>query len=491
MSLFFLLISITFLIIFIKWQTQKIEKLLINQAVLFAQIAAHNIESGYYANLWPFEMLKMLTDSGNICYWRAINSEGKVILADEVSMQGRQLQDKGPITDRVLILDEKFSGEPIKVIINPLKIREKKELGFWTLWLGVWKKPIIQAQKQIIYTNLLLSIPIILLGLILAFSLSKGITNPLSQLVSAARIVSAGNLDYRIELRSRDEIGETAEAFNKMVEEVKKSRDKIEDYARTLEQRVEERTRELKATQMQLIQSAKMAAVGQLGAGVAHELNNPLGGILGYAQFILEKLKRPDFSLDNFKSCQRYIEIIEREATRCKKIVETLLTFSRRSISVNPQPLDIRKVIEEVLFFTGHQLRLKNVKVITDFKPDLSEVMGIANPLQQVFTNLILNAQQAMPEGGELSITAQNLIDENTQIPSKIKIEFADTGCGIPKENLSHIFEPFFTTKLKEKGTGLGLSLSYQIIQNHKGTIEVESQVGKGSVFIITLPAAK
>jgi len=247
----------------------------------------------------------------------------------------------------------------------------------------------------------------------------------------------------------------------------------------------------LKETQAQLVQSAKMAAVGQLGAGVAHELNNPLGGILGYAQFILEKIKQPDFGAENFKSCQRYIETIERESTRCKKIVETLLTFSRRPISAKPEPVDINRAVEEVIFVIGHQLKLNNVEVITDFMPDLVRVSGIINQLQQVFTNLILNAGQAMPDGGELRITAQNLIDEPSQVPSKVKIAFADTGCGISPENLTHVFEPFFTTKAKEKGTGLGLSLSYQIIQDHKGKLEVKSEVGKGTVFTIILPACR
>ncbi len=271
----------------------------------------------------------------------------------------------------------------------------------------------------------------------------------------------------------------------------KKEKDDLARLSTILEQKVEERTKELKEAQAQLVQSAKMAAVGNLGAGVAHELNNPLGGILGYAQFILEKFQNPDFGIEDFKSCQRYIGSMEREAVRCKKIVENLLKFSRRPISAKPEPIDLIHAIEETLSITGHQLKLKNIKVTTDYKPELAKVMGIVNHLQQVFTNIILNAQQAMPEGGELKITAENIIDENTQLPTGAKIEFADSGCGIPEENLQRIFEPFFTTKAKEKGVDLGLSLSYQIIQDHKGTMEVKSQVSKGSVFIITLPVAK
>ena len=166
-----------------------------------------------------------------------------------------------------------------------------------------------------------------------------------------------------------------------------------------------------------------------------------------------------------------------------------LLKFSRRPISVKPEAVNVGEALEETLSIIGHQLKLSNIKVTEDIKPDLAEVMGVTNQLQQVFTNLILNAQQAMPDGGELKIIAENIIDEKTKTHREVKIEFTDTGCGIPEESLTKIFEPFFTTKQKEKGTGLGLSVSYQIIQEHKGTIDVASQVGKGATFIITLPA--
>jgi signal transduction histidine kinase len=165
------------------------------------------------------------------------------------------------------------------------------------------------------------------------------------------------------------------------------------------------------------------------------------------------------------------------------------LKFSRRPISPKPEALDIASAINETLSIIGHQLKLKNIKLTLDIKPDLSRVIGIINQLQQVFANLILNAQQAMSESGELKITAYNILDEKTKTPSHVRIEFADTGCGISEENLAHLFEPFFTTKQKEKGTGLGLAVSYQIIQDHKGTLEVTSQVGKGTVVAITLPA--
>jgi signal transduction histidine kinase len=155
---------------------------------------------------------------------------------------------------------------------------------------------------------------------------------------------------------------------------------------------------------------------------------------------------------------------------------------------VKPEALDIAVAIDDTLSIIGHQLKLKNIKLTLDIKPDLCGVIGIINQLQQVFANLILNAQQAMPESGELKITAYNILDEKTKTPTHVRIEFSDTGCGIAEESLAHMFEPFFTTKLKEKGAGLGLAVSYQIIQDHKGTIDLKSQVGRGTTVTIILP---
>ena len=252
-----------------------------------------------------------------------------------------------------------------------------------------------------------------------------------------------------------------------------------------LYERLEKTNCELREAQTQLVQSAKMAAVGQLGAGVAHELNNPLGGILGYSQFVLGKLNRPSFGADDFQSCRGYIESIERESIRCKKIISNLLRFSRKPAIDQFESMNVGASLEEMITLMSHQLKLCNVNVIVRLQPDLAPVMGVDNLLQQVFTNFILNAQQAMPAGGQLSIVAENVPDEQTWV----KIDFIDTGCGISQENLNRIFEPFFTTKT-EKGTGLGLFVSYQIIHEHKGRIQVKSEVGKGTTFTLILPAA-
>ncbi len=255
------------------------------------------------------------------------------------------------------------------------------------------------------------------------------------------------------------------------------------EQTRNLEQVLEElekANKELKQTQNQLVQSGKMVAIGELGAGVAHELNNPLTGILGYAQYLIEKTKKADFNTDDFKACVRQIEYIEKEAQRCKNIVQNLLKFSRKSHD-RFEPLDVNGVLEDTLGLVGHQLTMNDIRLLKELEPNLKEINGNGNQLQQVFTNIILNAHQAMSNGGELRIATRNT-------NKGIEMEFTDTGCGIPKKNLNKVFDPFFTTKKDWKGTGLGLSISYKIIQDHKGSIGVQSEVGKGATFIITLP---
>lgn len=268
--------------------------------------------------------------------------------------------------------------------------------------------------------------------------------------------------------------------------ELIQSKKKLEDYSKSLEQKVEERTKQLKETQSQLVQSAKMSTIGQLGSAVAHELNNPIGGILGYAQFILQKLSKPDVVPKDFKTYKQYIAYIEEEAKRCKTIVENLLSFSRKPLAAR-KSVDIKQLIEKTLSIIRYQLKLQNIKLITNYEPKLPSISGNVNQLQQAFTNIIINAQHAMPKGGKLNIRVNTKMKEGKK---HLKISFKDTGCGIPKENLEKVFEPFFTTKENWQSIGLGLSITYQIIKEHKGTINAESKVGKQTTFTITLPVS-
>lgn len=252
---------------------------------------------------------------------------------------------------------------------------------------------------------------------------------------------------------------------------------------KTVGEKIKKGTKKRKKIQIQLVQSAKIAAIGQLGAIVAHELNNPLGGILGYTQYLLDKIKKPDFSITDFKKCKKKLKYIEEEAQRCKEIVENLLLFSQKPL-FHKKPFDLRNVLKNTLLRMEHPLSLYNIKVIYSFEPNLKKVLGDANQIQQVFTNIIINALHAMSEKkGTLTITAQN------KNKNQVAISFSDTGCGIYPDNIGKIFEPFFTTKQNGKGTGLGLSISHEIIKKHQGDIKIKSQVGKGTTFTISLVA--
>ena len=294
---------------------------------------------------------------------------------------------------------------------------------------------------------------------------------------------------YRLEKEEKKHL-EMLEEMNKELKaaqvELVQSKKKLEDYSTRLEQKVEQRTKQLKQTQAQLIQSAKMSTIGQLGAGVAHELNNPIGGILGYTQFILKKLSKPDVVPKDLKAYKQYIKYIEEEAKRCKTIVENLLSFSRKS-RTRPVPVDIKQLIENTLSIIRHQIELQSIKLTTNYEAKLPSISGNVNQLQQAFTNIIINAQHAMPKGGKLNIRVSTKMEDGKK---HLKISFKDSGCGIPKENLEKVFEPFFTTKQDWKSVGIGLSITYQIVKEHKGTITVESDIGKGTTFMITLPAS-
>lgn len=237
-----------------------------------------------------------------------------------------------------------------------------------------------------------------------------------------------------------------------------------------------EMEQKLRETQLQLLQSEKLRSLGEMAAGVAHEINNPLGGILLYASLLME-----DMDPDDPK--RKDVERIVQEAIRCKEIVKSLLEFARKS-SPDKEPLDVNKALNEGLLFLENQATFHNIRIVKELDPRLPLVLGNLGQLKQVFMNIILNAVDAMHGEGTLTIRTYPSGDG-----SEVVISFTDTGVGIPKEILPRIFDPFFTTKEVGKGTGLGLSVSYGIVKEHGGRIEVESEVGKGSTFKVVLPA--
>ncbi len=350
-------------------------------------------------------------------------------------------------------------------------------------------RSIAEAQRTAIFLTVLILMVTIL---ILTFFI-RAVTRPVQMLVDVTDQVSRGDLSQQVNIAQQDEIGHLAETFNKMIDSLRQSRDEIEEYNRNLEEKIVERTLALEEAQAQLIQSEKMSAIGQLAAGVAHELNNPLGGILGYAQFTLEKMKKNIPAEGPSKEAQsyiRYLTDIETQARRCKNIVQNLLRFSRSSHTTEFEEVDINQVIEDTRTFVEHQLHMNQITLTLDLAKDLPLIQANASQLQQVFTNLIINAMHASPPESEIHIQTHNSPAVG-EFSGAIEIRFIDQGQGIPAELVNKIFEPFFTTKEVGKGTGLGLSVSYGILKEHGGEIKVDSVVGEGTTFTLILPVQK
>jgi len=258
---------------------------------------------------------------------------------------------------------------------------------------------------------------------------------------------------------------------------LKRSRDAIEGWTQTLEHRVQERTQELQRVQDQLIRAGKMAALGELAAGVAHEINNPLTGVLTFSSLMLKKA-------DENHPWRKDLENIVQQTTRCRNIVKGLLDFARQR-KPDKKEWDIHFLIDNTLTLIEKQAPFQNIKIDKQFKTGIPLLFVDGDQIQQVFMNILLNAADAMAgEGGRLTIKTDSR-------DGLAEVSFTDTGYGISKEHLSKLFDPFFTTKETGKGTGLGLAISYGIVQSHGGDIEVESQVGKGSTFRIKLPIEK
>ena len=235
-------------------------------------------------------------------------------------------------------------------------------------------------------------------------------------------------------------------------------------------------TEEIRLRQ-EVFQQEKMAAIGMLAGGVAHEVNNPLGGVLAFTQLLLQRVKSEDPVYEDLKE-------IESAAIRCKKIIQDLLDFSRVSGDKEKSQVDVNVLLEKVVPFVRMELRSLNVDLKLNLDKQIQKIEGAPDRLQQVFLNLMTNACHAMPKGGALALTTK-------KVSEGVEIEIKDNGAGIPKENLHRIFEPFFTTKKPGKGTGLGLAISYRIIQDHGGRMEVESEVNRGTTFTLFLPATR
>ena len=397
-------------------------------------------------------------------------ADGKRAIGTRVSKEVYQkvLKEGNPWIDRAFVVDDWYitSYSPIRDIAGDI-------IGI--LYVGILEQPYSDLKKEVTSTFLTITFMGVVLAILIAYYIAGTITKPLQSVVSVTRMVADGDMSQEVRVKSRDEMGYLATAFNQMIGKLKDAREELENWGRMLEQKVERRTEDLRSAQDQILRSERLASLGRLAAGVAHEMNNPLSGILLFTQSLLKRTK-------DDPSVQEDLKVIEQEIIRCSRIVHSLLDFSRET-KPKKVPTRINLVIENTLSLVENQADFHNVCIIKELNPAIPEISLDDNQIQQVLMNIILNAADAMSEGGTLTITSSLSLQDDF-----VEIKIADTGCGIPKVLIDRIYDPFFTTKESKKGTGLGLAVSYGIIKKHQGFISVVSEEGKGTTFIIRLP---
>lgn len=383
----------------------------------------------------------VMTEDGQ----RAIGTRVSMDVYNQVIGKGQQWIGRAFVVNNWYIT----SYEPIKNIFGNV-------IGI--LYVGILEQKYVDLKNRAVFAFILISTLTLFATIILSVILSRSISIPVNKLVSASAELASGNLDVKVEKFSNDEIGKLADSFNAMAAALKDRDDRIKEF-----------------TRQKIMESERLALIGQLAANVAHELNNPLQGIVTYSHLLLER-----------NSCEeptkQSIEKIVVQANRCREIIRGLLDFSRQR-KPDKTLSSVNTLLQDCVSLLENQALFHNVEIILDLDKDLSKVIIDPSQIERVFMNLIVNAAEAMDGNGRLTITTRN--DPITQ---GIEIDISDTGSGISEENLEKIFDPFFTTKETGHGVGLGLAISYGIIKEHNGSIFVESKVNKGTTFTMRLP---
>lgn len=383
--------------------------------------------------------MRVSTNVMNADNQRAVGTRLAKVVGDVVLFEGR------PYVGTAFVVNENYITR-----YEPLRDNSGQVIG--ALYVGARQALFLRLLNAVDQRILLIAVLIILITFILATPVSRHITRPLKELrelVITSRLVADGDLSARAPVTAGGAVGKVASSFNRMLDT-------------------------LQTTQEQLVHSEKLASLGQLAAGVAHELNNPLGTLLLYSDTLLRESAHDD-------PHRADLETIVRETQRCKTIVAALLDFARQN-QVDAIELDLNLLIQKIIAIEQKHERYANIRIIKELDANLPRIQADPSQLMEVFVNLMSNAAEAMPTGG--SLTLRTLVGP----PGTIMAEVEDTGSGIAPENLSKLFTPFFTTKPIGKGTGLGLAISYGIIKMHRGQITVQSEVGKGTTFKLSLP---
>ncbi|MDP1714576.1 MAG: cache domain-containing protein [Anaerolineales bacterium] len=376
---------------------------------------------------------------------------------------GTRIQED--VYNQVIVKQEPWIGRAYVVTdwyitaYEPIRDINGRVIGI--LYVGILEQKYADIQNQTVLAFVGITIAGAVFSTLIALLISRNISGPIKKLVSASEQLANGNLDAKVDLASGDEFGKLAHRFNQMADVLRERDERLKEFATK-----------------KIMESEKLAIVGQLAASVAHELNNPLTGIVTYSHLMLEKIPCDD-------PTRISVEKIAGQADRCKDIIRGLLDFSRQR---KPEKTlsNINSILRGCISLVENQAAFHNIQIVENYQDNLPLIVIDPSQIERVFMNLIINAAEAMNGGGKLTLATRLNSDDGV-----VEVEFTDTGHGISEENMNKLFEPFFTTKDIAHGTGLGLAISYGIIKSHQGAISVESEVGKGTTFVVRLPLSE
>lgn len=505
-----LLVTSIFSTLIVRWQTQQCMKMTLENALKTSDLIKrathysmlHNRREDIYQIIQMLgkqpgiEVIRIYNKQGEITFSTIPNEVGKIVSLQSEACNICHYNGEIKVPAEASQLTRVFhsqNGYEILGAINPIKNEEscynadchahKKEqtiLGVFDVMFSLKDVQENTARlSKIQYTSGIVMFLVISL-FVFAF-IWKFVNTPLKKLTLGTMEIMNGNLDFRIDVKSKDEIGILANSFNEMTKKLKQAHEELVNWAKILEEKVNEKTAELQRAHAYMLQIEKMASLGKLSATVAHELNNPLEGILTYAKLLRRKIQNEAIEDENKKEILDTLSIIIDETSRCGNIVKNLLLFSKQKLGEFKEE-DICQIIKRSVALISHHLEMNNIKLQLELPENPVFMICDSQQIEQMLLAMEINAIEAMPEGGILKI---ELKETDTD---KIQIKITDTGVGIPDDILPHIFEPFFTTKKEGKGTGLGLAVVYGIVERHNGNILVESKVNFGTTFTVTLP---
>ncbi len=401
----------------------------------------------------------------------------KIINVDNECEMCEQEQDH-----RMLMIKSPILNEPSCYTSACHAHQENEEL----LGSLIIRIPLNELDASVQKTLILAGLTTLLLVTFLMFYIRWQIRRPLKEIINASEAVAVGNRDVRLKSPPilLHDLRLVSGAFNKMLDNLQAATDELENWSQQLEYKVQKKSEEISEIQNELVHIERIASLGKLSSSVAHEINNPLSGVLTYTKLVHKHIRKMDLEEEEKKSLMKYLGVIENETKRCGDIVKGLLDFSR-SDKVDFKPYHLHRLLKETYTLIDHQMKIENILFQTDFSATDDLILCNGNQIKQAGIAILMNASEAIQENGIILIKTRNP-GEGT-----ILVEITDNGVGIAQEDLPHIFEPFYSTKEKASGIGLGLAIVHGIVQNHNGKIDLDSELGKGTTISIQLPLAR